>query len=67
MSGSAGNYAPIYVTSARVLDDPAVTGSLQDLRALHHQFVVFEAFEAGLLATWETPAELVCVPRLVAI
>jgi hypothetical protein len=34
---------------------------------VHHQLLVFEAFEAGLLATWETPAELVCVPRLVAI
>jgi hypothetical protein len=27
-----------------------------------HQLRTFEAFERGLLATWETPEELVCVP-----
>jgi hypothetical protein len=27
---------------------------------------VFEAYELGLLATWETPAELICVPRIAA-
>jgi hypothetical protein len=27
---------------------------------------VFEAYELGLLATWETPTEIVCVPRLSA-
>jgi hypothetical protein len=28
-----------------------------------HQLIVFEAFEHGLLATWETPGALVCVQR----
>jgi len=30
---------------------------------IRHQLRVFEAYELGLLATWETPAELICVPR----
>jgi len=29
--------------------------------AIDHQLMVFEAYERGLLATWETPAELICV------
>jgi len=29
-----------------------------------HQLRAFEAFQAGLLATWETPDVLICVPRL---
>jgi hypothetical protein len=28
---------------------------------IHHQLLVFEAFEQGLLATWETPEELFCL------
>jgi hypothetical protein len=27
---------------------------------------VFEAYELGVLTTWETPAELICVPRIAA-
>ncbi len=34
--------------------------------AVRDQARVFEAYELGLLATWETPAELVCVPRTAA-
>jgi hypothetical protein len=30
--------------------------------AIDHQLEVFESYERGLLATWETPAELICVP-----
>ena len=30
---------------------------------VHHQLRVIEAYQHGLLATWETPDELVCVPR----
>jgi hypothetical protein len=30
---------------------------------LHHQLLVIEAYQHGLIATWETPTELVCVPR----
>jgi hypothetical protein len=29
---------------------------------VYHQLKVFEAYELGLLATWETPDALVCVP-----
>jgi hypothetical protein len=28
---------------------------------------VFEAYELGLLATWETPTAVICVPRLIAV
>ena len=31
---------------------------------VHHQFRLFEAYELGLLATWETSTELICVPRV---
>jgi hypothetical protein len=30
---------------------------------IHHQLRVFEAYELGLLATWETPSAVICVPR----
>lgn len=30
--------------------------------AIDHPLKVFEAYEAGLLATWETPAALICTP-----
>jgi hypothetical protein len=33
---------------------------------VHHQLGIIEAYQHGLLATWETPAELVCVPRSAA-
>ena len=33
---------------------------------IHHQLRVFEAYELGLLATWETPTAVVCVPRSTA-
>jgi hypothetical protein len=32
--------------------------------AVRDRMRVFEAYELGLLATWETPAELICVPRV---
>jgi hypothetical protein len=31
---------------------------------IHHQLRVFEAYEHGLLATWETPDAIICVPRI---
>jgi hypothetical protein len=34
---------------------------------VHHQLRVFEAYELGLLATWETPTAVICVPRLIAV
>jgi hypothetical protein len=30
---------------------------------IHDQLRVFEAYELGLLATWETPTAVICVPR----
>jgi hypothetical protein len=33
---------------------------------IHHQLRVFEAYELGLLATWETPDVVICVPRTLA-
>jgi hypothetical protein len=33
---------------------------------VHHQLGIIEAYRHGLLATWETPAEMVCVPRSAA-
>jgi hypothetical protein len=33
---------------------------------VHHQLGIIEAYQHGLLATWETPAELICVPRSAA-
>jgi hypothetical protein len=33
--------------------------------AIDHQLKVFESHERGLLATWETPAELICVSRCI--
>jgi hypothetical protein len=40
-------------------------GEPEDSSSIHHQLRVFEAYEAGLVATWETPIEMICVPRLV--
>jgi hypothetical protein len=34
---------------------------------VHHQLRMFEAYELGLLATWETPTAIICVPRLKAV
>ena len=33
---------------------------------VHHQLEIVQAYQHGLLATWETPDEMVCVPRAVA-
>jgi hypothetical protein len=42
-----------------------VTGASEASAPIHHQLKVFETFECGLLATWETPRDLICVPRQV--
>ncbi len=41
------------------------TGASEGSVAIDDQLRVFEAHERGLLATWETPAELICAPRLI--
>jgi len=33
---------------------------------VHHQSEIIQAYQHGLLVTWETPAELICVPRSAA-
>jgi hypothetical protein len=42
-----------------------VTGASEASAPIHHQLKVFETFECGLLATWETPYCLICVPKQV--
>jgi hypothetical protein len=42
-----------------------VTGASENSALIHHQLKVFESYERGLLATWETPAELICVSRYI--
>jgi len=32
---------------------------------VHHQLGIIEAYQHGLLATWETPDEMVCVPSII--
>jgi hypothetical protein len=40
------------------------SGASADSDAVQHRLMTFEAYEKGLLATWETPDEIICVPRL---
>jgi hypothetical protein len=40
-------------------------GESESSVAIDNQLKVFESYERGLLATWETPAELICVPRYI--
>ena len=44
----------------RAVEDLLSAGHAEDSEAICHELRVFEAFEHGLLATWETPDELVC-------
>jgi hypothetical protein len=46
----------------RGVEDVLSAGHAEDSMEIYHQLMVFEAFEHGLLATWETPGELVCLP-----
>jgi hypothetical protein len=38
-----------------------VTGAPEVSAPIHHQLRVFESYERGLIATWETPGALICV------
>jgi hypothetical protein len=40
------------------------TGASQTSVAIDHQMMVFETYERGLLATWETPDALICVSQV---
>jgi hypothetical protein len=46
----------------RAVEDLLSAGHAESSEPIYHQLMVFEAFEHGLLATWETPEELVCLP-----
>jgi hypothetical protein len=46
----------------RTIEDLLLAGHAESSEPIYHQLLVFEAFEHGLLATWETPEELVCLP-----
>jgi hypothetical protein len=46
----------------RAVEDLLSAGHAESSMAIHHQLRVFEACEHGLLATWETPDALICVP-----
>jgi hypothetical protein len=41
-------------------------GQSEASEPVHHQLEIIKAYQHGLLATWETPAEMVCVPRSAA-
>jgi hypothetical protein len=45
----------------RAVEDLLSAGHAEGSMEICHQLMVFEAFEHGLLATWETPKELVCL------
>ncbi len=40
------------------------TGAPERSVAIDHQLKIFESYERGLLATWETPDALICVQRI---
>jgi len=40
-----------------------LTGQPEDSEQIRHQLMVFDAYELGLLATWETPDAIIYVPR----
>jgi hypothetical protein len=55
---------PAVAARAAVDIELLVSSGFADLdETLHHQLRAFEAYELGLLATWETPSVLLCVSR----
>ena len=48
----------------RATEELLSAGHAEDSVAICHQLRVFEAFEHGLLATWEAPEEIICVPLI---
>jgi hypothetical protein len=51
--------------AVRAIEDLLSAGRGEDSLAIYHQLKVFEAYERGLLATWETPDALICVPGFI--
>jgi len=57
---------PVAVAQA-VTDIELLLSSGAPKESIHHQLEVFEAYELGLIATWETPGVVLCVPRTLAV
>lgn len=51
----------VVARAIRTVEDLLSVGHAEGSEPICHQLRVFEAFEYGLLATWETPEELVCL------
>ena len=51
------------VAAQAVTDVELILSSGASKELIHHQLRVFEAYELGLLATWETPGAIVCVAK----
>jgi hypothetical protein len=51
------------VAAQAVTDIELLLSSGASDESIHHQLNVFEAYELGLLATWETTDAVICVPR----
>ena len=49
------------VAARAVIDVELLLSSGAAEEAIHHQLRAFEAYELGLLATWETPGAIVCL------
>jgi len=47
------------------VEDELSAGHSDDSVTIYHRLRIFEARDHGLLATWETPEELVCVPGFI--
>lgn len=56
----------VAVESICAIEALLVSGEQSSSDAVQDRVRVSEAYELGLLATWEMPAELICVPRTVA-
>jgi hypothetical protein len=57
--------ADVAAEAVSIVELLMITGASEASASIHHQSRIFEAFECGLLATWETPHGLICVPRQV--
>ena len=49
------------------IDFLLTSGIPEDDKLVRHHLKVFRAYELGLLATWETPAAIICVSRPIAV
>jgi hypothetical protein len=45
------------------IDFLLTSGMPEDDELIRHHLRAFSAYELGLLATWETPAAVICIPR----